>query len=90
MTGAVTIHPSDQELAGLRLIEMGVNMIVVSNLLAITCDATNAIKGCPMFSSESQCRTVAQMFGLTAGRVSQLRAELKQSWGQLQGELADA
>jgi len=30
--------------------------------------------------------TAAHMYGLTAGRVSQLRKELKQSWDVFQGE----
>ena len=30
------------------------------------------------------------MFGLTAGRVSQLRRELAESWAEFQGELAVA
>ena len=33
---------------------------------------------------------IARMFGLTAGRVSQLRAELRRSWGRFQGESAVA
>jgi hypothetical protein len=31
---------------------------------------------------------VASMFGLTAGRISQLRGELAESWAEFQGELA--
>ena len=33
---------------------------------------------------------VARMFGLTAGRVSQLRRELAESWEDFQGEIAVA
>jgi hypothetical protein len=33
-----------------------------------------------------QTRTVAEMFGLTPGRISQVRAELERSWRKFQGE----
>jgi hypothetical protein len=34
-------------------------------------------------------RETARRFGLTAGRISQLRGELKRNWQAFQGELAD-
>ena len=34
-------------------------------------------------------RDTARQFGLTAGRVSQLRTELKRNWQEFQGELVD-
>jgi hypothetical protein len=34
-------------------------------------------------------RGTAKKFGLTAGRISQLRAELKRNWERFQGEQAD-
>ena len=42
-----------------------------------------------MLAGGEKTSTVAERFGLTAGRISQLRASFERSWRRLQGEIGD-